>query len=595
MKTRPFYKNPTLFSIIILFFIFLMSTSHSRAEEDLNPSLQSSGNQGIYISDAQLIYEDSELPFSMDASFATLKRSSTEQYFWHTFGDVNYKYHGPLYDPLQNKDWVKSAAELFDYNGKGDPLTDRIFINNVYKRDNGDLLGFSHLEKFDFTIPGYVEFAIGLIYSTDNGDNWTYCGEIIRPQEDTSNIGGVPYLTIGDYFYVYFNEKPINSERIISVARAKINDVLNAAAGGDVVAWQKYKNGAWSEDGLTGAGSNIIPDALDWHHDVHSDAAYNRALGKYMLTVQTHNYGQLLLYTSVDGINWADKIVVDETAANNYIQAYSFFVGLVDATDDSREVGSEFYIFYPRKDWPDNYGYDEFYRRLVTIGFAKDPPPLPVVYTYKFSNGFSSTQGENFWYYRFRSGDAYTNMSWDGSNYQWQGNETYLLIGYGWFHPGNNGEAALQWLAPQRGRLKINGTAVHTQTGCADADGVETKILHRNKEIWSATLGFQGSADHNLSLDVVSGDALSFIVNKQGNNNCDTVNWDPTISLMVIQPGDINADSDITLADAILSLRAFCGEDISGESITVNADVNSDNLIGLAEAIFVIQTVARLR
>jgi len=297
-------------------------------------------------------------------SYGLLKKSSTELYYWHSWGETHYKYHGPLDDPLQTEDWVKTASDLFDFNGKADPITDRILIYNIYKRDNGDLLGFCHIEKYDFSIPGYVEFAIGLIYSTNNGDDWVYCGEIIRPQKDTDNIGGVPFLVVGDYFYVYFNEQPINYNRRICVARANVNDVLNAAANGEVTSWKKFNSGTWTQDGLTGVGSNILPVA-GWPYDVHSDAAYNRILGKYMLTVQTHNLGQLLLYTSLDGINWEDKTIIDETGDNNFIQAYSFFASLDNATDDCCEVGSEFYIIFPRKDWPNHYDYDEFYRRLV--------------------------------------------------------------------------------------------------------------------------------------------------------------------------------------------------------------------------------------
>ena len=321
----------------------------------------------LTVHDAELLYEDWEIPFNFDGSFATLKKSSTEFYYWHTWGETHYKYHGPLDDPLQTLDWVKTASELINFNGKADPVTDRIMLYTIYKRDNGDLLGFCHIEKYDFSNISYPEFAIGLIYSTNNGDDWTYGGEIIRPQTDTENIGGVPYLVVGDYFYVYFNERPINSpDRITGLARANLNDVLNAAASGNVTSWKKFNSGTWIEDGLMGVGSNILPVA-GFPYDVHSDAAYDRTLNKYMLTVQTHNLGQLLLYTSNDGINWKDQIVIDETDDNNFIQAYSFFAGTENSTDDCREVGSEFYIFFPRKDWPDAYHYDEFYRRFITF------------------------------------------------------------------------------------------------------------------------------------------------------------------------------------------------------------------------------------
>lgn len=375
MNSRLFKNLHYLSILYISLYILLVCVSNAGAEGNNIPAASIDGLD-IYINDAEMIYEDWQIPFSVDGSFATLRKNDTELYYWHSFGNTNYKYYGPLNDPLQTVVWVKDDSELFDYNGKGDPFTDRILINNVYDMGNGRLLGFCHIEKFNFDIPagdpGYVKYAIGLIYSTNNGDYWTYCGEIIRPQQDTSNIGGVPYLVVGDYFYVYFNEQPFNLDRRIGVARAKVNDVLNAAATGGVTLWNKYSNGTWTQDGLIGVGSNIVPDKVTgYYYDVHSDAAYNRVLGKYMLTVQTHNIGQLLLYTSTDGIGWENKIIVDETDDNNFIQAYSFFASLTDTTDDCREVGNKFYIIFPRKDWPDNYGYDELYRRLLTIDGPK--------------------------------------------------------------------------------------------------------------------------------------------------------------------------------------------------------------------------------
>ena len=109
----------------------------------------------------------------MDGSFATLKKNRAELYYWeHSYG-ITYKYHGPLDDPLQTQDWEKPKTEVFDYNGKADPNKTDIWIYNIYKRDNGDLLGFCHIEKYDDTNV-VVGFAIGLVYSTNNGDYWTY-------------------------------------------------------------------------------------------------------------------------------------------------------------------------------------------------------------------------------------------------------------------------------------------------------------------------------------------------------------------------------------------------------------------------------------
>ena len=61
------------------------------------------------------------------------------------------------------------------------------------------------------------------------------------------------------------------------------------------------------------------------------------------------------------------------------------------------------------------------------------------------------------------------------------------------------------------------------------------------------------------------------------------------------EPGDVNGDKNVTLADAILALKIACGVDVSGETISLSADVNEDGKIGLAEVIYIMQRVAGLR
>ena len=57
--------------------------------------------------------------------------------------------------------------------------------------------------------------------------------------------------------------------------------------------------------------------------------------------------------------------------------------------------------------------------------------------------------------------------------------------------------------------------------------------------------------------------------------------------------GDVNGDTNVNLADAILALKVIVGLNPTG--INLNADVNGDNKIDLAEVIYVLQHVAGLR
>ena len=325
----------------------------------------------ITIGPAELLYSDAQMPLTMDGSFATLRRDATTVYVWHTFGTETAKYFGPLNAPLQMQVWLKGQSQLWNMNGfDGTP-----WLYNVYEvSPGGPLLGFIHREN-GLGPP----FEIGMGYSTDGGDNWTYLGDILKPQCDQQNPGGVPYLVVGSYFYVYFNEWPLpcGTQKRMGVVRALVADVVAAAANGQVVPWKKHSNGAWTEDGFTGVASNIIADeASDEAYDFHADAAYSTALGKYIITLDHYTLGQLLLYTSLDGVTWSERTVVDQAPDPTYTQPYSSIVGLSGGVaNDMHIVDSDFYIIYPRKNQRVDYNYDELYRRRITIDAPLPPTP----------------------------------------------------------------------------------------------------------------------------------------------------------------------------------------------------------------------------
>ncbi|MEZ4529257.1 MAG: C13 family peptidase, partial [Desulfobacterales bacterium] len=61
-----------------------------------------------------------------------------------------------------------------------------------------------------------------------------------------------------------------------------------------------------------------------------------------------------------------------------------------------------------------------------------------------------------------------------------------------------------------------------------------------------------------------------------------------------VSPGDVNGDGDVTLADAVLSLKICAGEDMTGQNISRAADMNQDNRIGTEEAVSVLRKTAGL-
>lgn len=340
--------------------------------------------QELKLGDVELIYTEDEIPIRYDGSLSTLRRDG-EMYYFHSFGcrlepghhrRSRHSWHkGPPEDPLKIHVGSKTEEQFWDYNGHYQDLAEEgIWILGMYECPNGDLLSITHAELVDAdpseTSRGRIQrFALGLGDSTDRGSTWTYCGEIVRPADDRQNIGGGPYVIHDGYIYVYFNdrmpaERGVRRVQLQCVARAKLDAVIEAASRHAVTPWHKYRDGKWDVPALSGEpGEDLIPHVTG-QEDLHSDAAYCTALSKYLLTVQTHANGKLLLFSSRDGVDWSLEKVIDENAIRA-IQPYSTFVDLDGPSADCHTVDGDFYIYFPRKGPGQEYDY--MYRRRITV------------------------------------------------------------------------------------------------------------------------------------------------------------------------------------------------------------------------------------
>jgi hypothetical protein len=342
-------------------------------------SIMSLHAQQIKLGDVELIYTEDEIPIRYDGSLSTLQRDG-EMYFFHSFGcriapggnrRSRHSWHtGTPEDPLKIHVESKTDESLWDYNGYYQDIAEQgIWILGMYECPNGDLLGITHAELNDSTQRTSQRFALGLGYSKDRGVSWTYCGEIARPADDHQNVGGGPFIIHDGYIQVYFNdvvpsERGSRGNKLQCAARAELDAVMQAAAQHQVIPWHKYRDGEWDVPALSGEpGEDLIPHVTGGE-DLHSDAAYCAALEKYLLTVQTHANGKLLLFSSEDGVDWSLETTVDQ---NDYqaIQPYSTFVDFDGPSADCHTVDSDFYIYFPRKGPGQEYDY--MYRRRVTI------------------------------------------------------------------------------------------------------------------------------------------------------------------------------------------------------------------------------------
>jgi hypothetical protein len=340
--------------------------------------------QQIQLGELALIYTEDEIPIRYDGSLSTLRQEG-EMHFFHSFGcrlettqerRSRHSWHkGPPDDPLKCHVGSKTDKAFWDYNGYyQDQLEKGIWILGMYECPSGDLLAITHAElnkapKAAQRRRAEQRFALGLGYSTDRGVSWTYCGEIVRPADDRQNVGGGAYIIRGDYLYVYFNdivpaESRARSKPIQCVARAELDTVIAAAAKHQVTPWHKYRDGKWDIPGLSGKpGEDLIPHVTGGE-DLHADAAYCTALRKYLLAVQTHRAGKLLLFSSSDGLDWTLETTIDEIS-NGAIQPYSSFVDFDGPSADCHIVDGDFFIYFPRKG-PDH-DHDYLFRRKINI------------------------------------------------------------------------------------------------------------------------------------------------------------------------------------------------------------------------------------
>ncbi|MBN1699003.1 MAG: hypothetical protein JW881_15905 [Spirochaetales bacterium] len=316
----------------------------------------------IRIGPMERLYSDSELPFYFDSSMATVRQDKSRMFFFHTSGLKTYKFSGTPDAPLSNLVWVKNNTDFMDRNGLlGEFPGVNFWIQNIFIIPGRGWLSFSHIEKFTGSggYDGTEQYSIGILYSDDEGETWTFCGEIIKPfihTSDAGNAGGVPVLVVGKYFYVYYNEH--TGSNGVAVARAPVSDVIKAAVKHKVVPWVKYNNGSWSENALTGTGSFVMPYA-----DSHTDAAASKYRGVYFYLAPMN--GSLRLFSSKDGIEWWEKAIIDQ-AWNTWF-VFGMFASLEsDASADCMTVGNNFSIIWPRKNSTDFF-IDTLYRRKVTV------------------------------------------------------------------------------------------------------------------------------------------------------------------------------------------------------------------------------------
>lgn len=337
----------------------------------------------IHISQPELVKSDAELgAFTLDATFVPLRNADGTFCFLNTSFSEKPNFHRFVGTP--ENIFQKDLFYEMDFNGYCCAEPSGVWIMSAYKYDDGMLVGFCHRELINRTDPAFGNcFFIGLAVSSDGGKSWKYIGDIasnvLNGGSLMANMGGAPLLVKDGYFYVYFNDFDHAMLPRITAARMKIEETRACLMEGKLPQVFKYTgSGIWKTDPMKCTGASILPD-VGYQPDAHAKGVYCKALDRYLLTMQTNAQARLILFISSDCEHFDEYIILDAAEEGKQMQPYSFFISTDgDCSDDMNVVGSEFYIYYPRKgvyldqrregyEEQYDYGHDDLYRRKVTI------------------------------------------------------------------------------------------------------------------------------------------------------------------------------------------------------------------------------------
>lgn len=319
----------------------------------------------LIVSDVKRFASEDQVPIHagyIDAPHSILKKNDKEFYIMHSKGllrhsrrlkqGITTRSSGTLEHPFTSLEWSSYVTDLWDKNGH---TNQGLWIMSMYKISENELLAFVHTEScYDMTVPCKEEsklFTIGLGYSKDNGESWTFLGDIIRPYkydnpDKNINVGGIGYVIVGDDFQIFFQDYDENSQRRAGTARANMKQVIDSARNGKSFEWKKYKNGQFNEPGLTGLSDDMLSN-YKFDINLHCKATFLPSVGKYLLATWSSNNGrpELYIFASSDAINWELAETISDHNTNFRIM-YPFFGSLY--SDDVHEVGNEFNIYWGR-------------------------------------------------------------------------------------------------------------------------------------------------------------------------------------------------------------------------------------------------------
>ena len=309
------------------------------------------------------------LPWFMDGNLGVVKRAGKVAMYGANSAKT-FRVKGTPGNPFQVVEEVKiisKAASVdwhFNYLAGGPAYRDPA---------SGRLLLFYHAEVHRGTMKNFFA-VLGLAVQADkDGLVFNDLGPIFTPNIPGEQAGhcvevcGAPYVIKDGWFYVYGRDemsegRPRQSN--LSVARARVKDVVANALKEKGATWRKYYLGQFYEPALGGRSTPLEKGnpGTRW-----MDVSYNTALEKFVMVMAAdRGFGSvgLSIAFSADGLCWSKrKPLVGE-------KGELFYPSIVGFRDDPRQTGGEFFVYYTasKKGGWERWKDAEIVRRKITLG-----------------------------------------------------------------------------------------------------------------------------------------------------------------------------------------------------------------------------------
>ena len=249
----------------------------------------------------------------------------------------------------------------------------------------GRLLLVYHGEYFAAGDPTDFYAYIGLAASDDDGTSFTDLGAIITSElaEDDParphplEVGAGAYAICDGWFLVFTQERgaqPRYHRRNLLVARARVDDVLAATRRGRAPAFTKYHDGAFSQPGLGGLASEVLPSGSDpvlW-----CDAAWIEPIQQVLLVYSTvvpmpdgtHEWNHAAA-VSPDGVHWSPSTRLYPATTKDEL----IYLTIDSGGPDQRCItGSTFDVYRVRSAAP--YRWDDAVLERVSVTWSAPEP-----------------------------------------------------------------------------------------------------------------------------------------------------------------------------------------------------------------------------